>query len=143
MDFDITVKEEYRKVSETTYYGTGKRKSSIARVWMKTGSGNILINGRTPEDYFGIERLINKVNEPLQLTGMITEFFINVNVKGGGISAQAGAVRHGIAKALLNMDKGLRLKLKKAGFLTRDPRVKERKKYGQRGARARYQFSKR
>jgi len=110
---------------------------------MKSGTEGILVNGRSPEEYFRIERLISMVRDPLELTGMISSFSININVKGGGISAQAGAVRHGIAKALLNMDSALRLKLKKAGFLTRDPRAKERKKYGQRGARARYQFSKR
>ncbi|MGA1865018.1 MAG: 30S ribosomal protein S9 [bacterium] len=130
-------------VLETALYGTGKRKSSVARVWIKPGSGKILVNGRSPEDYFKINRLIHMVREPLELTGTISNFAININVKGGGVSAQAGAVRHGIAKALLDMDKNLRLKLKKAGFLTRDPRAKERKKYGQRGARARYQFSKR
>jgi small subunit ribosomal protein S9 len=130
-------------VLEADYYGTGKRKSSIARVWMKPGSGTILVNGRSPEEYFRIERLIRMVRDPLELTGTISNFTININVQGGGVSGQAGAVRHGIARALLNMDKNLRLKLKKAGFLTRDPRAKERKKYGQRGARARYQFSKR
>jgi small subunit ribosomal protein S9 len=130
-------------VLETALYGTGKRKSSVARVWMKPGPGKILVNGRSPEEYFRIKRLIHMVHEPLELTGTTSNFAININVKGGGVSGQAGAVRHGIAKALLNMDKNLRLKLKKAGFLTRDPRAKERKKYGQRGARARYQFSKR
>lgn len=130
-------------MAETAFYGTGKRKSSVARVWMNTGSGKILINGRSTEEYFKITRLIHMVQEPLELTGMLSNFSININVQGGGLAGQAGAVRHGIAKALLNMDKGLRLKLKKAGFLTRDPRAKERKKYGQRGARARYQFSKR
>ena len=128
---------------DTAFYGTGKRKSSIARVWMKSGSSEIFVNGRSPEEYFKIERLINMVRDPLELTGKLADFSIHINVQGGGLSGQAGAVRHGIAKALLNMDKNLRLKLKKAGFLTRDPRVKERKKYGQRGARARYQFSKR
>ena len=128
---------------ETNLYGTGKRKSSVARVWLKPGSGEISINGRDPEEYFKIQRWIHMVYQPLQLTGATAKYNIKVNVQGGGISGQAGAVRHGIAKALLNMDKELRIKLKKAGFLTRDPRVKERKKYGQRGARARYQFSKR
>jgi small subunit ribosomal protein S9 len=137
------MKEVVKKVSEKAFYGTGKRKTSVARVWMKSGSGPILINGRSPEEYFRIHRLIHMVKEPLELTSTTSDFAINVNVNGGGVSSQAGAVRHGIAKALLNMDKGLRLKLKKAGFLTRDPRAKERKKYGQRGARARYQFSKR
>ena len=130
-------------MSETTYYGTGKRKSAVARVWMRDGSGEILVNGRNPEEYFKIDRWIGMVYQPLHLTATDSRFDIKINVMGGGISGQAGAVRHGIAKALLNMDKELRLKLKKAGFLTRDPRVKERKKYGQRGARARYQFSKR
>lgn len=131
-------------MAEVSYnYGTGKRKTSIARVWMTSGSGEILVNGRSPKEYFMIERLIGMVYQPLQLTDTASRLNIKANVEGGGISGQAGAVRHGIAKALLNMDKELRLKLKKAGFLTRDPRVKERKKYGQRGARARYQFSKR
>lgn len=131
-------------MSEAThYYGTGKRKSSIARVWLESGSGQVIINGRDPKEYFRVERLINMVYQPLHATETAGRFDIKVNVIGGGISGQAGAVRHGVAKALLNMDKDLRLKLKKAGFLTRDPRAKERKKYGQRGARARYQFSKR
>ena len=136
-------KEDEKKVSEASYYGTGKRKTSVARVWMKSGAEGILVNGRSPEEYFRIVRLINMVRDPLELTGTVSSFSININVRGGGIASQAGAVRHGIAKALLNMDNALRLKLKKAGFLTRDPRAKERKKYGQRGARARYQFSKR
>ena len=101
-------------MAETAFYGTGKRKSSVARVWMKSGSGEIHINGRSPEEYFKIERLINMVREPLELTGKLADFSININVQGGGITGQAGAVRHGIAKALLNMDKSLRLKLKKA-----------------------------
>ncbi|MBN2372338.1 30S ribosomal protein S9 [bacterium] len=131
-------------MAELNYnYGTGKRKTSIARVWIESGSGEVLINGRSPKEYFMIERLIQMVYQPLQLTETASRLNIKVNVEGGGISGQACAVRHGIAKALLNMDKELRLKLKKAGFLTRDPRAKERKKYGQRGARARYQFSKR
>ena len=128
---------------EKAFYGTGKRKSSVARVWMKPGSGKILVNGHSPKEYFKIQRLVRMVHDPLELTGTISNFAIDINVQGGGISGQAGAVRHGIARALLNMDNNLRLKLKKAGFLTRDPRAKERKKYGQRGARARYQFSKR
>ncbi len=131
-------------MAETNYYyGTGKRKTSVARVWIESGSGKILINKRTPEEYFRIDRLINMVYQPLKSTDTMNKFDIKVNVGGGGISAQAGAVRHGVAKALLDLDKELRVKLKKTGFLTRDPRAKERKKYGQRGARARYQFSKR
>lgn len=131
-------------MAEVNYkYGTGKRKTSVARVWMEPGSGEISINGRSPKEYFKTKRLIQMIHQPLDLTDTASKFNIKVNVEGGGVSGQAGAVRHGIAKALLDLDKELRLKLKKAGFLTRDPRAKERKKYGQRGARARYQFSKR
>jgi small subunit ribosomal protein S9 len=131
-------------VAELNYnYGTGKRKTAVARIWMESGSGEISINGRTPQDYFKIDRLIQMVYQPLQLTNTHSKFSIKVKVEGSGIASQACAVRHGIARALLDLDKELRLKLKKAGFLTRDPRAKERKKYGQKGARARYQFSKR
>ncbi|MCL6584010.1 MAG: 30S ribosomal protein S9 [bacterium] len=125
------------------YYGTGKRKTSVARVWLRPGSGKILINDRTFEDYFPTERMKAMVLQPLQLTEYLNKYDISVNVGGGGIYGQAGAVRHGISKALLQINPDLRQKLKKAGLITRDPRVKERKKYGQRGARARYQFSKR
>ena len=125
------------------YYGTGKRKTSVARVWLRPGSGKILINQRAAEEYFPTERLQVTIMQPLQITDYLNKYDISVNVGGGGIYGQAGAVRHGISKALLEINPDLRQRLKKAGFITRDPRAKERKKYGQRGARARYQFSKR
>lgn len=125
------------------YYGTGKRKTSVARVWLRPGSGKILINQRAAEEYFPTERLQVTILQPLQITDYLNKYDISVNVGGGGIYGQAGAVRHGISKALLEINPDLRQRLKKAGFITRDPRAKERKKYGQRGARARYQFSKR
>lgn len=125
------------------YYGTGKRKTSVARVWLRPGSGKILINQRAAEEYFPTERLQVTILQPLQITDYLNKYDISVNVGGGGIHGQAGAVRHGISKALLQINPDLRQRLKKAGFITRDPRAKERKKYGQRGARARYQFSKR
>jgi len=128
---------------ETIYYATGKRKSAIARTWLKPGKGEITVNNRAAEEYFPIEsaRLIMK--QPLVLTNKVTSYDIKVKVIGGGISGQVGAIRHGITKALLLADPDLRGVLKKAGFVRRDPRVKERKKYGQKGARARFQFSKR
>jgi len=125
------------------YYGTGKRKTSVARVYLRPGSGKIIINQRAAEEYFPTERLQVTILQPLQITDYLNKYDISVNVGGGGICGQAGAVRHGISKALLEINPDLRQKLKKAGFITRDPRAKERKKYGQRGARARYQFSKR
>lgn len=125
------------------YYGTGKRKTSVARVWLRPGSGKILINERAAEEYFPTERLQVTIMQPLQITDYLNKYDISVNVGGGGIHGQAGAIRHGISKALLQINPDLRQRLKKAGFITRDPRAKERKKYGQRGARARYQFSKR
>jgi len=127
----------------TQYYGTGKRKTSVARVFLRPGTGQIFINEKKFEEYFPTERMQATVLQPLQLTGFTTIYDINVNVLGGGVIGQASAVRHGISKALLQIDAGLRQKLKKAGLITRDPRVKERKKYGQKGARARFQFSKR
>jgi len=128
---------------EIIYGATGKRKMAIARVWLKPGSGNILVNRRTIEEYFGMETLKNIIRQPLYLTNTIDKYNISANVKGGGISSQAQAIRHGIAKALLETNSEFRSILKKAGLLTRDPRIKERKKYGQPGARARYQYSKR
>ncbi|HIC90983.1 MAG TPA: 30S ribosomal protein S9 [Syntrophaceae bacterium] len=128
---------------EIIYGATGKRKMAIARVWLKPGSGNILVNGKKVEEYFGIETLKNVIRQPLYLTNTGDKYNISVNVKGGGISGQAEAIRHGIAKALLQTNPEFRSILKKAGLLTRDPRTKERKKYGQPGARARYQYSKR
>ncbi|MEJ2219819.1 MAG: 30S ribosomal protein S9 [Desulfobacterales bacterium] len=128
---------------ENIYYATGKRKSAIARTWLTPGSGEISINNRSFEDYFPVETLRTELLEPFKLTNTAGSFNVKVSVKGGGIAGQAGAVRHGITKALILTDPDLRLPLKKAGFVKRDPRVKERKKYGQKGARARFQFSKR
>lgn len=125
------------------FYGTGRRKSSVARVRLYQGSGNITINGRGIDDYFGLETLKLIVRQPLSLTDSLEKFDIVCNVNGGGFSGQAGAVRHGIARALLQYDESLRPALKKAGFLTRDPRMKERKKYGLKAARRAPQFSKR
>jgi small subunit ribosomal protein S9 len=130
-------------MAETQFYATGKRKNSIARVWLSTGEGKFSINGRTMEDYFGREVLRMIINQPLELVNMIGKFNVNALVSGGGTSGQAGALRHGISKALLEVDAELRSVLKKAGLLTRDPRVVERKKYGQPGARKKFQFSKR
>jgi len=125
------------------YYGTGRRKSSSARVYLKSGSGAITVNNKNIEDYFGRETSRMVVRQPLQTVDLVNKFDINVNVCGGGPSGQAGAIRHGIARALLEFNGELRDRLKSAGLLTRDPRKKERKKYGQKGARARFQFSKR
>ena len=126
-----------------SFYGTGKRKSSIARVWIKPGAGAITVNNKTLEDYFGRETSKMVVKQPLELTENIDKFDIFVTVKGGGDSGQAGAIKHGITKALLIFDAELRGTLKKAGFVTRDSRIKERKKYGKKAARASFQFSKR
>jgi small subunit ribosomal protein S9 len=128
---------------ENIYYATGKRKSAIARTWLTPGTGEISINNRPVEAYFPVETLRNELLEPFKLTNTTGSFNVKVSVKGGGIAGQAGAVRHGITKALILTDADLRIPLKKAGFVKRDPRVKERKKYGQKGARARFQFSKR
>ena len=125
------------------FYGTGRRKKSIARVRIVPGSGVITINGRDIDDYFGLETLKLIVRQPLNLTGTADKFDIVCRVAGGGVTGQAGAIRHGIARALLQADAELRPELKKAGFLTRDPRMKERKKYGLKGARRAPQFSKR
>ena len=126
-----------------SFYGTGKRKSSIARVWLKPGAGNIIVNNKSLEDYFGRETSKMIIMQPLELTENVGKFDINVTVRGGGDSGQAGAIKHGITKALLEADVELRGTLKKAGFITRDSRVKERKKYGKKAARASFQFSKR
>jgi small subunit ribosomal protein S9 len=128
---------------ENIYYATGKRKSAIARTWLTPGNGEISINNRPVEAYFPVETLRIDLLEPFKLTNTAGSFNVKVSVKGGGIAGQAGAVRHGITKALILTDPDLRIPLKKAGFVKRDPRVKERKKYGQKGARARFQFSKR
>ena len=125
------------------FYGTGRRKKSVARVRLLKGSGQITINERSIDDYFGLETLILIVNQPLVLTGTKDKFDILVNVNGGGYTGQAGAIRHGISRSLLKADETLRPELKKAGFLTRDPRMKERKKYGLKKARKASQFSKR
>ena len=125
------------------YYGTGRRKSSVARVYLMPGNGSVTINKRDIDNYFGLETLKVILKQPLELTGMIGKFDVKVNVHGGGFTGQAGAIRHGIARALLEADADLRPALKKAGFLTRDPRMKERKKYGLKGARRAPQFSKR
>ncbi len=125
------------------YYGTGRRKSSTARVFLRQGSGQITVNRRTLDNYFPNEVLKMIIKQPLALTETGDHFDIIVNVNGGGPSGQAGAIRHGIARALNVFNSELRKRLKKAGLLTRDPRMKERKKYGQKGARARFQFSKR
>ena len=128
---------------ENIYYATGRRKSAIAKTWIKPGDGNITVNNRSLDDYFPIDSHKLILKQPLVLTDNIEAFDINVSVKGGGIAGQVGAVRLGITRALMSFDPELRGILKKAGFVKRDPRIKERKKYGQRGARARYQFSKR
>jgi small subunit ribosomal protein S9 len=125
------------------YYGTGKRKTAIARTWLKPGTGTITINQRLIDDYFGRETAKMLVEQPLVLTDTYGNYDIFVNVSGGGMSGQAAAIRHGISKALLGINPEFRAILKKAGFITRDSRVKERKKYGQKGARARFQYSKR
>ena len=125
------------------YYGTGRRKKSIARVYLTPGKGNIIVNKRELDDYFGLETLKVIVRQPLVATDTVDKFDILVNVKGGGYTGQAGAIRHGIARALLTVDNDYRPVLKKAGFLTRDPRMKERKKYGLKAARRAPQFSKR
>ncbi len=131
-------------MSETNdFLGTGRRKTSVARVRLANGSGRITINGRRFEDYFPMETQRNDVLLPLNLTDMASKLDVRVNVCGGGATGQAGAVRHGISRALLNVDANLRPLLKSAGLLTRDPRMKERKKYGQPGARRRFQYSKR
>ncbi len=130
-------------MSQTKSYGTGRRKSSIARVWLVPGKGSIKINKRTLDNYFGRESLSTVVKKPLELVNKKNELDVFAKVEGGGITGQAGALQHGIARALLQYDPTLRTILKKEGLLTRDARMKERKKYGQKGARARFQFSKR
>ena len=129
--------------SNPYFYGTGRRKSSVARVRVYAGTGKIIINDRDIDDYFGLETLKLIVRQPLALTDTAEKFDIICRVGGGGVTGQAGAIRHGIARALLQYDENLRPALKKAGFLTRDPRMKERKKYGLKGARRAPQFSKR
>jgi len=125
------------------FLGTGRRKTAIARVRLATGSGTITVNGRPVENYFPLDTLRSTVSQPLTVTGTADKLDVRVNVTGGGPNGQAGATRHGIARALLKFDANLRPALKAEGFLTRDPRERERKKYGQPGARKRFQFSKR
>ena len=125
------------------YYGTGRRKSSVARVYLVPGTGKITINKRDIEEYFGLDTLKTIVRQPLVATETLDKYDVKVNVVGGGFTGQAGAIRHGISRALLEVDGDYRPVLKKAGFLTRDPRMKERKKYGLKGARRAPQFSKR
>ena len=130
-------------MAETQFYGTGRRKKSIARVRLVPGNGKVTINGRDIEDYFGLETLKVILRQPLELTKQSAKFDVVATVIGGGFTGQAGAIRHGIARALLEADINLRTDLKKAGYLTRDPRMKERKKYGLKKARKAPQFSKR
>jgi len=126
-----------------TYYATGRRKSSVARVWLRPGEGKVQVNDRPAEEYFGRPTLRMVIAQPFKAAGVEAKFDVIATVRGGGATGQAGALRLGISRALLQAGEDLRTSLKKGGFLTRDPRVKERKKYGQRGARARFQFSKR
>ncbi len=130
-------------MASTKYYGTGRRKKSIARVYVMPGTGKITINKKDIEEYFGLETLKVVVRQPLVATETLEKFDVIVNVHGGGFTGQAGAIRHGISRALLKVDAEFRPTLKKAGFLTRDPRMKERKKYGLKAARRAPQFSKR
>ena len=132
-----------KKTAAAKFYGTGRRKSSIARVYLVPGTGNITINKRNIDEYFGLETLKVIVRQPLVATETLDKYDVLVNVHGGGTTGQAGAIRHGIARALLTVDNDFRPVLKKAGYLTRDPRMKERKKYGLKGARRAPQFSKR
>ena len=128
---------------ENVFYATGKRKTVTARTWLMPGSGKITVNDRELDDYFKVESAKQLLKQPLTLTNTQENFDVRVYVKGGGYFGQAGAIRHGISRALVMANPDLRAALKKAGFIRRDPRVKERKKYGQKGARARFQFSKR
>jgi small subunit ribosomal protein S9 len=130
-------------VAEIQYYGTGRRKTSTARVYLRPGAGEVKINRKTFDQYFPNETLRMIIRQPLQLTETANKFDIVINVVGGGPAGQAGAIRHGITRALIDFNNDLRPALKQAGLVTRDPRVKERKKYGQKGARKRFQFSKR
>ena len=125
------------------FYATGRRKSAIAKTWMKSGKGDVIINGKPMDEYFTLETAKTIALQPLVLTNTRDSYDIKVRVLGGGTSGQAGAIRHGITRALIQINPDLRAQLKRAGFVRRDPRAKERKKYGQRGARARFQFSKR
>jgi small subunit ribosomal protein S9 len=130
-------------VADIQYYGTGRRKTSTARVYLRPGSGDVRVNKKAFDTYFPNETLRMIIRQPLQLTETTNKFDVLINVSGGGPSGQAGAIRHGITRALLEFNAELRQALKQAGLITRDPRIKERKKYGQKGARKRFQFSKR
>ena len=130
-------------MAEQFFYGTGRRKEAVARVRLQAGDGSIRINGKSIDDFFSREILKMVVRQPLELTGNVKNFLISANVQGGGPSGQAGAIRLGISRALVEYDGKLRAGLRKNGFLTRDPRAKERKKYGQKGARRRFQYVKR
>ncbi len=130
-------------MAEIQYYGTGRRKTSTARVYLRPGAGEVKINRKTFEQYFPNQALRMVIHQPLKLTDTMSKFDIVVNVAGGGPAGQAGAIRHGITRALMEFNADLRPALKQAGLVTRDPRIKERKKYGQKGARKRFQFSKR
>lgn len=129
--------------SETIYYATGRRKNAIAKTWIKPGNGEVVVNDQPLSTYFRLETAKTIALQPLSLTSTLGAYDVTVRVLGGGVSGQAGAIRHGITRALISANPELRQQLKKAGFVRRDPREKERKKYGQRGARARFQFSKR
>ena len=130
-------------MAEARTYATGRRKTAVARVFLKPGNGNFTVNERGDEEYFSRPTSSMVIRQPLEEAGLLESYDVWATVQGGGTAAQAGAVRHGIARALQKADPDLRSRLKSAGYLTRDPRKKERKKYGQRGARARFQFSKR
>ena len=130
-------------MADNRHYATGKRKTAIARVWLQPGDGNIKVNNLTVEEYFGAGFLRKKIEKPFETTETSSQYDVMATLKGGGKAAQAEALRHGISKALLGVNPEFRLTLKKLGLLTRDPRAKERKKYGQKGARAKFQFSKR
>jgi len=130
-------------MAEQIYHAVGKRKTSVARVWLKPGNGTIVINNKSLEDYMTKVSGIDLIKQPLELTENVGKYDVMVNVRGGGVLGQAGSIRHGISRALIIMSPDYRLVLKKADLLTRDPRMKERKKYGQAAARARYQYSKR
>jgi len=132
-----------KKKATEKFYGTGRRKKSIARVYLMPGKGEITINKRDIDDYFGPETLKTIVRQPMVATGTVDKYDVQVNVQGGGYTGQAGAIRHGISRALLQVDEDYRSTLKKEGYLTRDPRMKERKKYGLKAARRAPQFSKR
>lgn len=130
-------------MAEIQYNATGRRKTSVARVTIKPGDGQFIVNKKPADIYFPRETLRMMIRQPIEVAGLTGKYNIIASVKGGGLSGQAGAVRHGIARAIVEMNSDLRIRLKKEGFLTRDPREKERKKYGQKGARKRFQFSKR